>query len=230
MVRNGEFIAGARPTIADCALAALIGFAKDFYNVPIPSEWGRILGWYARFSARSSAAPPHVEAAEESLVKTRVLAEVVGAQDNVEPAGLDRVVEAIGQVAGVARHPGEANLTLPLRRVDELVPLGILKTRHLVDRVIEIHVYMVGLEAAQTAFERLHDLVPLGVGPRGNLRGEKNLVALPLQYVAEHDLRIAAPVQRKTAGTTLLKESWHRGAPGMGPRRPFSAVPCRAAR
>ena len=34
-----------------------------------------------------------------------------------------------------------------------------------------------------------HDLVPLGVGPRGNLGGEKTLVPLPLQYLPEHDLR-----------------------------------------
>lgn len=58
MVKSDEFLNGAHPTIADCALASLLGFAKDFYNVTIPSDFGRIVDWYARFSARPSAAPP----------------------------------------------------------------------------------------------------------------------------------------------------------------------------
>jgi glutathione S-transferase len=58
IVKGDEFLNGVHPTIADCALAELVGFAKDFYNVAIPPDCRHIVEWYARFSARPSAAPP----------------------------------------------------------------------------------------------------------------------------------------------------------------------------
>jgi glutathione S-transferase len=58
MIKDADFLNGGYPTIADCALASLIGFARDFYNVAVPPDCRRIIGWYARFSARPSAAPP----------------------------------------------------------------------------------------------------------------------------------------------------------------------------
>jgi glutathione S-transferase len=58
MVKSDEFLNGMHPTIADCALASLVGFANDLYNVPIPSDCGQITAWYARFSARPSATAP----------------------------------------------------------------------------------------------------------------------------------------------------------------------------
>ena len=61
--------------------------------------------------------------------------------------------------------------------------------------MIEIHVYMVGLKAAQTAFERLHDLVPIGVRPAETLEVRKTLSRFPCSTFAEHDLRIATPVR-----------------------------------
>jgi hypothetical protein len=70
----------------------------------------------------------------EALIEAQVLTEVVGAQDNVEFAGIHCVAEAIGQMTSVALHPGETNLSLFLDRVDELVPFWILQTCDLVDR------------------------------------------------------------------------------------------------
>jgi glutathione S-transferase len=58
MVNGDEFLNAVGPTIADCALASLVGFAKDFYDVAIPPDCGHIIDWYARFSVRPSAAPP----------------------------------------------------------------------------------------------------------------------------------------------------------------------------
>ena len=42
-----------------------------------------------------------------------------------------------------------------LGRLGELVPLGVLEPRDIVDRMIEVDVNVVGLEAAQAALERL---------------------------------------------------------------------------
>ena len=58
MVLSDEFLNGIHPTIADCSLAALVGFARDFYNIELPRECPRIGEWYARFSLRPSAGPP----------------------------------------------------------------------------------------------------------------------------------------------------------------------------
>jgi glutathione S-transferase len=58
VVRRDEFLNGFHPTIADCGLAALVGFARDFYGVELPPECTRISQWYTRFSTRPSARPP----------------------------------------------------------------------------------------------------------------------------------------------------------------------------
>jgi glutathione S-transferase len=58
VVRSDEFLTGLHPTIADCSLAALVGFARDFYGVELPSECARINQWYRRFSTRPSARTP----------------------------------------------------------------------------------------------------------------------------------------------------------------------------
>jgi glutathione S-transferase len=58
VVRSDEFLNGFHPTIADCSLAALVGFARDFYGVELPRECARINEWYRRFSTRPSARPP----------------------------------------------------------------------------------------------------------------------------------------------------------------------------
>ena len=58
MVLSDEFLNGIHPTIADCSLASLVGFARDFYNVELPRECPRIGEWYAKFSLRPSAGPP----------------------------------------------------------------------------------------------------------------------------------------------------------------------------
>jgi glutathione S-transferase len=52
----------ARRRGADCSLATLVGFARDFYNVELLSECGRISEWYAKFSTRPSARPPEYPA------------------------------------------------------------------------------------------------------------------------------------------------------------------------
>jgi glutathione S-transferase len=54
--RIGEqpFLAGERPTIADCTLFAAFRFA-DFGGVEIDPACGRLRAWYARFAERPSA-------------------------------------------------------------------------------------------------------------------------------------------------------------------------------
>lgn len=57
-IQSGDFLNGVHPTIADCSLASLIGFASGLYDVQIPPDCGRMAAWYARFSMRPSVAPP----------------------------------------------------------------------------------------------------------------------------------------------------------------------------
>ena len=54
MVGKGPFVAGARPTIADCTLYAAFDFAQ-FAGVPIDPECGNLQKWYAGFKERPSA-------------------------------------------------------------------------------------------------------------------------------------------------------------------------------
>jgi len=54
MVGKGPFVAGAKPTIADCTLYAAFDFAQ-FAGVPIDPECGNLQKWYADFKERPSA-------------------------------------------------------------------------------------------------------------------------------------------------------------------------------
>jgi glutathione S-transferase len=57
-IGSAPFLAGERPTFADCTLFAAFGFAR-FGGVELDPAFERLHGWYARFSARPSAqAPP----------------------------------------------------------------------------------------------------------------------------------------------------------------------------
>jgi glutathione S-transferase len=58
VVRSDEFLNGLHPTIADCALAALFGFARDFYGLELPPECTGIDQWYRRFCTHPSARRP----------------------------------------------------------------------------------------------------------------------------------------------------------------------------
>jgi glutathione S-transferase len=53
-IGDAPFLAGERPTIADCTLAAAFGFAR-FGGVEIDPRFERLQRWYARFSERPSA-------------------------------------------------------------------------------------------------------------------------------------------------------------------------------
>lgn len=48
------FVAGPRPSIADCTLVAALDFA-EFAQVPIDPECGNVVRWYAEFRQRPSA-------------------------------------------------------------------------------------------------------------------------------------------------------------------------------
>jgi glutathione S-transferase len=49
-----KFVAGERPTIADCTLFAALGFA-EFAGVPLDSKYGNVTRWYESFKQRPSA-------------------------------------------------------------------------------------------------------------------------------------------------------------------------------
>lgn len=49
------FVAGERPTIADCTLFAALGFA-EFAQVPIDARYANVHRWYESFKQRPSAA------------------------------------------------------------------------------------------------------------------------------------------------------------------------------
>lgn len=52
---NGQpFVAGNRPTIADCTLLAALDFA-EFAQVPLDPAFGNVARWYAAFRQRPSA-------------------------------------------------------------------------------------------------------------------------------------------------------------------------------
>ncbi len=55
IVDGNPFVAGDRPTIADCTLFAAFFFA-DFGKVSIPTSYQNLRRWYAAFSERPSAA------------------------------------------------------------------------------------------------------------------------------------------------------------------------------
>lgn len=52
----GPFLAGDRPTIADCSLFALFQNCRQLFGISIGDELDAINDWYRRFSQRPSAA------------------------------------------------------------------------------------------------------------------------------------------------------------------------------
>ena len=97
-----------------------------------------------------------VEVAHQPLVEGGILSEVVGHEDDVDQVVVERVVEALDEPAGVARHAREADLALALAQRRRTVPLGVLHARHVVHRVVEVDVDVVGAQPAQAALERSH--------------------------------------------------------------------------
>jgi len=54
-IGNNKFVAGDRPTIADCTLLAGLAFA-EFAQVPIDPKYANVHRWYESFKQRPSAA------------------------------------------------------------------------------------------------------------------------------------------------------------------------------
>src|SRR4029077_1540264 len=76
----------------------------------------------------------------------------------------------------------------------ELVPLGILQPRHVVDRVVEIDVNVVGAEPPETAFERAHHRVAAVTRAGVGLVREVDAVALAVYRLPDSRLRVPAVV------------------------------------
>lgn len=55
LIDSKPFVAGDRPTIADCTLLAALGFA-EFAQVAIDAKFGNVHRWYESFKQRPSAA------------------------------------------------------------------------------------------------------------------------------------------------------------------------------
>ena len=53
-IGNKKFVAGDKPTIADCTLAAALQFA-EFAGVPLDPAFANVARWYADFKKRPSA-------------------------------------------------------------------------------------------------------------------------------------------------------------------------------
>ncbi len=53
-IGKNPFVAGARPTIADCTLVAALDFG-EFAGVPLDPAYGNVARWYADFKKRPSA-------------------------------------------------------------------------------------------------------------------------------------------------------------------------------
>jgi hypothetical protein len=136
----------------------------------------------------------HVHLAQEALVELRVLAEVEGDEDRVGEIVIERVVEALDQLAGVTGHAGEADLPLLLRVGNERLPLGVLQPLDVVDGVVQVDVDPVGAEAPEAFLEAVHELGALAVGGGDRLARDRAAVALPRERAAERLLRHAAAV------------------------------------
>ena len=99
-----------------------------------------------------------MEGVAQAVVEIGVLAEAVGDQHDVDQIVVDRVLEAFGEPAAVSGHAAKADLALLLGALGERPPFRVLQARDVVDRVIEVDVQVVGLQAAQAALERRHHL------------------------------------------------------------------------
>ena len=107
---------------------------------------------------------------------------------------VDGDVEALREAPAVPGHPGEADLALLLRAARELRPLGVPHHLGIVDRVVEVDVDVVGLQAAQALLEPLEDLFATHRRRRLGLRDEHDLVASAGQCTAEGLLGFTALV------------------------------------
>lgn len=69
--KDGEFLVGNSPTIADCITYSTVQFAHDLYDVPYPEDAPRLMDWFHRFAARPSATsvpfPADLRAATQGL-------------------------------------------------------------------------------------------------------------------------------------------------------------------
>lgn len=54
---SGDFLTGAKVTIADCITYSTMQFAHDLYDVALPQDTPRLIDWYHRFATRPSAQP-----------------------------------------------------------------------------------------------------------------------------------------------------------------------------
>ena len=129
-----------------------------------------------------------VEFLHELLVELRIGSEVVRTEDHVDEIVVDRVFDALLQLATVSGHSRKADLSLLLGEVHELEPLGILHAVEIVDRVIEEDVDVVGAQALQALFEFGHDQLSIVRRFREVLGGDDHLVALVVERLAEEIL------------------------------------------
>jgi glutathione S-transferase len=54
-IGDQNFLAGPRPTVADCTLFALIDAISAGFGYVLPERCPRLRGWYKRFQQRPSA-------------------------------------------------------------------------------------------------------------------------------------------------------------------------------
>ena len=58
LIGDEPFIAGQHVTLADCVAMAMLQYARDFYDVPIPLECAKLQMWFDSFIQRPSAKRP----------------------------------------------------------------------------------------------------------------------------------------------------------------------------
>lgn len=66
---GSPFLAGDRPTIADCVAMATLQYTSDFYEVPIPDDCHQLSAWYVRFSTRPSVLPSQFPDAQHTIAR-----------------------------------------------------------------------------------------------------------------------------------------------------------------
>ena len=91
-------------------------------------------------------------------IEIRILAEAVGAEDDVHEVVVDGVIEASGKPAAMTGHAAKADFSLFPRALGKKRPGFVLHAVDAVHGVIEVDVEIVGLQAFQTAFQRRHHL------------------------------------------------------------------------